>query len=255
MAKYDDRNYIGDIDVSDPPGTEDLALGDNLMRSIARAIKNAFPNSTGADAYTGQLSDLNGLVVTGGTPARSIIMWSGDQVAYPNGPDGWTICDGRARKSGDGNTPDLRQRFIVGAQPDDGVAGFTPYDGDRGGNSEVDIRNIITGNLVKYTSDEHILTEDQIGAHSHAMFTTQTTQGDTALGTDDLVAYFGDNVGNNRAYKAQPSNSATATLGKTGAAGSGVNQGHSHTFSIDGSSTVTGANNPLYQAVIFIQKD
>lgn len=254
MAKYDDRNYIGDIDVADPPGTEDLALGDNLMRSIARAIKNAFPNSTGSDAYTGQLSDLNGLVVSGGVPARSVIMWAGDQVTYPDGPDGWTICDGRARKSGDGNTPDLRAKFIIGAQPADGIQAFTPKVGDTGGSPEIDIRSLY-GDLVKFTTDEHVLTEDQIGAHSHAMFTTQTTQGDAALGANDLVAYFGDNVGNNRAYKAQPSNSATATLGKTGAAGSGSNQGHSHTFSIDGSGTLTGANQPPFYALLLIQKD
>lgn len=73
MAKYDDRNYISDIAVADPPGTEDINLGDNAIRSIARAIKNAFPNSSGNDAFTGQLSDLNSIMAGTGMPKDTMV--------------------------------------------------------------------------------------------------------------------------------------------------------------------------------------
>lgn len=52
----------------------------------------------------GRIRDEGGFVA----PAGIIVMWSGreDEV-----PDGWVLCDGR-----DG-TPDLRGRFVVGAEP------------------------------------------------------------------------------------------------------------------------------------------
>lgn len=253
MAKYDDRNYIGDIVVADPPGTEDINLGDNALRSLARALKNAFPNSSGNDAYTGQLSDLDSIVAGTGMPKDTIVAWHGDQVTSPNGPTGWTICDGRARPGG-GTAPDLRGRFLAGAQPDTGTSPFYGFAGAIGGNNEIDIRNV-NGVLVEFTTELHTLTADQIGAHDHAMFTSETTNGDTALGTTDHVVYFGDNVGSNRAYKFQPGVAASPTLGRTGSAGTGGNQGHSHRFKIDGSSTFTGANAPAFFAVLYIIKD
>lgn len=253
MAKYDDRNYISDIDVSDPPGTEDINLGDNAIRSLARALKNAFPASSGNDAYTGQLSDLNSLVSGEMLPKDTIVMWAGDQVTLPNGPTGWTICDGRARPGG-GNSPDLRGKFVAGAQADDGTEPFYAVVGATGGNNEVDIRNT-NGTLITFQTEGHVLTADQIGAHDHAMFTTEVTNGDTALGGQDLVVYFGDNVGSNRAYKMQPGVASSATLGRTGSAGTGSAGSHSHGFKIDGSSTFTGANIPEYYAALYIIKD
>lgn len=256
MAKYDDRNYIGDIDVSDPPGTEDINLGDNWMRSIARALKNAFPNSTGNDAYTGTLSQLNGLVAGESIPRDTIVMWVGDQVANPDGPPGWTVCDGRARKDGLGGTaPNLRSRFIIGAKTNATVDPLTHNVGVTGGNANIDIRTS-TGALVDFETEEVILTDEHLAAHTHPLFTTETTSGDGgALGVGDLVAYFGDNVGSNRAYKMQASVSATATVGKTGAAGGGAALGHSHTFQIDGTGTDAEANLPPYYAALYIIKD
>lgn len=253
MAKYDDRDYISDIVVADPPGTEDINLGDNAIRSIARAIKNAFPNSSGNDAYTGQLSDLDAVVAGTGMPKDSIVAWHGDQTTSPDGPVGWTICDGRARPGG-GNAPNVMGRFLIGAQPDTGTGPFYAFAGVTGGNNEIDIRNT-NGVLVNFTTQDHTLTADEIGAHTHGMFTTETTNGDAALGSNDTVVYFGDNVGSNRAYKMQPGANNNSTLGRTGTAGSGNAGGHSHTFNIDGSATFTGSNIPAYYAVVYIIKD
>lgn len=68
-----------------------------------------------------------------GIPAGCIVMWSG---AVSNIPDGWHLCDGT------NGTPDLRDRFVVGA----GNA-YTP--GATGGNAQV------------------TLTKEQLPEHTH----------------------------------------------------------------------------------------
>jgi hypothetical protein len=52
----------------------------------------------------------------GGMPSGAIVAFSG-QV-----PPGWTVCDGRMTPTGR-PTPDLRARFILGADPNTGEAG------------------------------------------------------------------------------------------------------------------------------------
>ena len=71
--------------------------------------------------------------IAGGAPAGCIVMWSG---AASDIPDGWDLCDGT------NGTPDLRDRFVVGA----GNV-YTP--GATGGNAQI------------------TLTEKQLPAHTH----------------------------------------------------------------------------------------
>ena len=54
-------------------------------------------------AYFGDGSNLTSVP---GVPVGGIIMWSG---ATNNIPSGWALCDGN------NSTPDLRDRFVVGA--------------------------------------------------------------------------------------------------------------------------------------------
>ena len=75
-----------------------------------------------------------------GFPSGGIIMWSGATV-----PRGWALCDGTL------STPDLRDRFIVGAG-----SGGSYTIGDTGG------------------SDSVTLTVDQIPAHTHTAYTDGT---------------------------------------------------------------------------------
>ena len=81
--------------------------------------------------------------IAGGAPAGCIVLWSG---AASNIPDGWYLCDGQH------GTPDLRDRFVIGA----GNA-YTP--GATGGNAQV------------------TLTREQIPAHTH---TYSKTSGSTS---------------------------------------------------------------------------
>ena len=55
------------------------------------------------------LSDSFGTNATGTIPIGGIIMWSGSITSIP---EGWNLCDGTS------GTPNLRNRFIVGAHSD-----------------------------------------------------------------------------------------------------------------------------------------
>src|SRR5690349_15276259 len=70
------------------------------MRLIKQVLKNTFPNVAGPIGVTS--ADLSfGIIPIGG-----IIMWSG---TLANMPLGFHACDGTL------GTPDLRDRFVVGA--------------------------------------------------------------------------------------------------------------------------------------------
>jgi len=76
-------------------------------------------------------------------PTGSIIMWSGTLASIPSG---WQLCDGT------NGTPDLRDRFVVGARQDsDGVA-----------------MTSVSGSLTRVGGEAtHTLTINEIPAHTH----------------------------------------------------------------------------------------
>ena len=76
----------------------------------------------------------------GGVPTGCIVLWSG---AASDIPDGWHLCDGT------NGTPDLRDRFVIGA-------GSTYAPGATGGNAQV------------------TLTEEQLPAHRHTYSKTSS---------------------------------------------------------------------------------
>jgi microcystin-dependent protein len=240
--------------VTDPPGGQSKSLGDDSIREIKRAIANAFPNSPVNDAYTGTLAELNDLVGGNVLPRNTVVMWNreaGDPVA----PTGWTVCDGSLRDGGTGDpAPDLRGRFIMGAKAGD-AGGTFPAVGDTGGSSEVDIRNP-DNTLVKFTTDGTAISKAQTPPHDHKLFTASTkSQGvpSTPPAGSSAVAWKNDSGGGG-GY-ANVADTAIPASGKT-SDGTGLNgDPHTHTFSIDGSQTFTGANNPLWYGLIYIIKD
>jgi microcystin-dependent protein len=80
-----------------------------------------------------------------GVPAGAIVMWSGSIGSIP---DGWALCDGS------NGTPDLRDRFIVGA-------GGSYTVGTTGGEATH------TLTIAELPSHSHTITAD--GAHSHVL--------------------------------------------------------------------------------------
>lgn len=79
-----------------------------------------------------------------------IMLWFGAEVDVP---DGWAICNGS------GGTPDMRGRLALGV---DGSHALNSSGGSFSATSSADGEHTHTG-----TVDEHVLTTDEIPAHSH----------------------------------------------------------------------------------------
>ena len=126
----------------------DLAVGGNLTASsvvvsndvaagsltVAGALGAASLTTSGTASVGGDLVVGGSLTGFGVAPVGSIILWSG---AVNEIPTGWALCNG------ENNTPNLRNRFVVGAGQDYAV-------GDTGGANEV------------------TLTVEQMPSHSHS---------------------------------------------------------------------------------------
>jgi microcystin-dependent protein len=110
---------------------------------------------TGVSTHVGnvQVSSGSSFIGAGTIPVGGIIMWSG---TIANIPTGWALCDGS------GITPDLRERFIVGAGDDSGAGEtFNATTGATSGRYAVGD----TGG-----STAHQLTTAEMPSHSHNFF-------------------------------------------------------------------------------------
>lgn len=175
-------------------------------------------------------------------PTGGIIMWSGSIASIPSG---WNLCDGT------NGTPDLRNRFVVGA-------GSTYSVGGTGGATTDSITTSSNG-AHTHTGDtgSTTLTESQIPSHTHTG-TTSTAGNHTHSYTQVQT------VG--AAYTAGGGAWGNAFTGSTGAAGAhnhtfttdatGGGTGHTHTISSDGAHTHTATVNtvPPYYALAYIMK-
>jgi hypothetical protein len=92
-----------------------------------------------------------------------------------------------------------------------------------------------------HTTGSHALSQAEMPQHGHGMFLSASTNGDGGTpGGLSRLTYFGDNVGNNRAYKMQATGSgsgigATAPAGGTSAHNHGNTStvaAHSHTITV-----------------------
>jgi microcystin-dependent protein len=149
----------------------------------------------------------------GSVPAGGIIMWSG---AIASIPSGWFLCDGA------NGTPDLRNRFIVGA-------GSTYTPGDTGG------------------ADTVTLTTAQIPSHTH-----------TFSGTTNTTGAHTHNYFSSGAFGPNPWPDVDNVSGGAATTHTTTSNGdHSHTFSGTTASTGGGEsheNRPPYYALAYIMK-
>ena len=152
-----------------------------------------------------------GTPLTGSVPSGGIIMWSGAVAAIPGG---WFLCDGN------NGTPNLQDRFIVGA-------GST-YSPDATGGSA-------TAALPSHTHGVSGTTATGSANHTHA-----ATSGSFSITGGATFAYGG----------------AGASLGTSGATGAS-GAAHTHTFSVTSAAagvTPTNLNLPPYYALAYIMK-
>jgi microcystin-dependent protein len=167
-------------------------------------------------------------------PVGSIIMWSGSIASIPAG---WALCNGT------NGTPDLRDRFIVGA-------GTTYTPGATGGAAT---NTLSQANLPAHTHTFSATTSSD-GSHGHTGSTDST--GSHTHATNIFTQGSGDFPFANVAGSANMVNTASAgahahnlTINSAGA--------HTHTLSGTTSSIGSGTaveNRPPYYALAFIMK-
>jgi len=159
------------------------------------------------DGYTAQQ------IIDAGTPSGCIAIWSGSVVSIPAG---WYLCNGL------NGTPDLRDRFVVGA-------GSHYARNDTGGAATVTTSATVT-------IASHTLTKSEIPKHTHGTITDNYPSGYVGdwggAGIGDYLTGFAKSSGN---------------TGSTGGGG-----GHKHTASFSGTSGQ--AKLPSYYAACYIQK-
>lgn len=163
-----------------------------------------FPQTLAEAVYTQSgarldtvLASLN--AASGGIiPSGGIIIWSGAATAIP---DGWLLCDGT------NGTPDLRDRFVIGAGSSYSVAA-------NGGSKT---KTLTTANLPSHSHGSGSLSTSSSGRHSH---TWACQGGSEDISVDDgATEYRGTKFANVTSSDGQHTHSV---IGTTGNAGSGT---------------------------------
>lgn len=162
-------SYISQLNPANPPGSDPLANAADHIRMIKATLKNTFPTLT--SPITATFENLNN-----GTPVGIISMWSGVMGGIP---PGWALCNGAIAPRSDGTgtivTPDLQDRFVVGA-------GRLYTYGAWGGN------NTATLTVANMPSHTHTAVTDAQGDHSHTGYTSTG-------GEHQHVSPWGENAG------------------------------------------------------------
>jgi microcystin-dependent protein len=175
-------------------------------------------NFKGGMALDGSYGDAGQVIVSqgeseapvwgSGFPTGGIIMWSGSVETIPTG---WALCNG------ENSTPDLRDKFVVGA-------GNTYAVDETGGNADATL-----------PAHTHTGSTNTTGNHSHTLphYLVQAVSGSGDIDRDNEY----------QQWKAL-SGQSTNTTGN-----------HAHTFTTDSSGeSETNANLPPYYALCYIMK-
>ena len=219
------RGKITDVtDTSEDSTLEVIVKKDGADKTIT------FPSETGTLAL---VSDLGNAFPSGG-----IIMWSGAENTIPSG---WVLCNGS------NSTPDLRNRFIVGAG-----SGSNYSPGDTGGSNDAII-----------VSHSHSINANtnNTGGHSHSGNTNNTGGHQHSFGANIFDGQQGTSF---EAMDNPQGNGSGQKTGNTSNQGShshniNTNNAGDHSHNVNGNtsnegSSGSGANRPPYYALCYIMK-
>jgi hypothetical protein len=179
-------------------------------------------------------------------PRGGIIMWSGSVASVPAG---WALCNGA------NGTPDLRDRFVIGA-------GGTRNPGATGGAASGTTSSAGAHTHTGSTGGT-ALTEAQMPSHQHGGTTSTNGDHNHQQGSESLYNNFGGGsfvgprgmaAGGISAFVGQNTSTGGAHnhTFTTDAAGGG--QAHIHTIGSDGAHTHTVDTLPPFLALAFIMK-
>ena len=210
------------------------------------------PSTTAASAEVNQNFDDAFAAINTGMPSGGIILWSGSIVSIPSG---WYLCNGA------NSTPDLRNRFIVGAgdsyavNDTGGAASVTlssaqiPVHTHSGNTGYTDVNHYHNG-TVDSGGVDHVHGPESGVTHFYqydAANTNETYDANTTTG------------GNNRERKASNTGGASAYAHQhtfTTSWQTGGTTNHRHIFTTDNGTGGGGSheNRPPYYSLAFIMK-
>ena len=214
--------------------------GDIILATAANATDrfaigtNGYLLEADSGEATGRKWATSGLVPLGG-----IVIWSG---AIVDIPDNWQICDGT------NSTPDLRNRFVVGA-------GDTYAVTDTGGAASMDLEHSHT--LTSPTASDGAHTHTQAnatgGSHTHTI-SANTNNENTTAGSCQFIDVTPAQYQHTHSTGGGNTDAAThehtnPTTGSDGA--------HTHTIADTGTDnqlSATQSNLPAYYALAYIQR-
>ena len=156
-------------------------------------------------------------------PQYTVSMWGGTIATIPGG---YLLCNGS------GGTPDLRDKFIVGAKQDDSGTAKTN----------------VTGALTQ-TGGAASGTTSSDGAHTHTGATGSTILTIAQMPAHTHSVTFTNNIGANGTLQNAISGASSLATSSTGGS-----EGHTHTISSDGGHTHTVSTLPPYYALAFIMR-
>ncbi len=145
-----------------------------------------------------EISDSDSLIGNGTIPVGGIIMWSGTIASIPTG---WALCDGSS------STPDLRNKFIVGAHSGAGT-GITSTAGPGFSTTTGALSsNYTPGNTGGETA--HQLTIAELASHNHNITLPLASKYDVQGNDLDVpnltpTSYTSDSTGGDKYHENRP---------------------------------------------------
>lgn len=223
----------GGTGVTTSTGTGSVVLSASpALTGVPTAPTAALGTSTTQMATTAFVANAIAAIVS--IPAGVILMWSGSEASIPAG---WVLCNGTS------GTPDLRNRFIVGAG-----TGSSYAVGATGGADSITLStsqipshthtfSATTGNMSANSTHSHTISDP---GHTHTYSTANAVPGFLTVGSDYLF-----------------NASATTSSSTTGISVNSASTQHTHTVS--GTTDAAGSggsheNRPPYYALCYIMK-